>query len=277
MARINRDKKSSSSKRGKKKSGNLLAVVIMSTVAVLFGLIIYTFVTVSSEIIPRDKETLCRIDGQYNKHIILLDVTGVYSLIQHKTIRQAIENNVADLAVDEQLQLHFITSSVSDVVQPLMKVCNPGQGEDVDAFFGNANMIKKKWEQKLFRPLNEILTEFDSANTVAAKSPIFETIQMINNQSIKRSEEGTKTRFTIISDFIQHSDDYSFFKNNIENFWRSNYQHKVYTELKDVEMQLLFVRRDGREKYLGKIYLDFWKEYFTKSGSEKVIIKRIEG
>jgi hypothetical protein len=277
MARINRDKKGSSSKRAKKKSGNLLAVVIMSTVAVLFGLIIYTFVTVSSEIIPRDKETLCRIDGQYNKHIILLDVTGVYSLIQHKTIRQAIENNVADLAVDEQLQLHFITSSVSDVVQPLMKVCNPGQGEDVDAFFGNANMIKKKWEEKLFRPLNEILTEFDSANTVAAKSPIFETIQMINNQSIKRSEEGTKTRFTIISDFIQHSDDYSFFKNNIENFWRSNYQHKVYTELKDVEMQLLFVRRDGREKYLGKMYLDFWKEYFTKSGSEKVIIKRIEG
>ena len=277
MARINRDKRKPDNKRGKKKNGNSLAIIILSIVAVLFGLIIYTYVSVSSEVIPRDKETLCRIDGKFNKHIILLDVTGAYSLIQHKTIRQAIENNVADLAVDEQLQLHFITSSVSDVVQPLMKVCNPGQGEDVDAFFGNANMIKKKWEDKLYRPLNDILTEFDSANTVAPKSPIFETIQMINNQSIKRSEEGTKVRFTIISDFIQHSDDYSFFRNNIKNFWNSNYQHKVYTELKDVDIELLFVRRNGREKYLGKVYLDFWKEYFTKSGSKSVEIKRIEG
>lgn len=277
MARINRDKRQSDNKRGKKKSGNLLAIIILSVVAGLIGLIVYTFVTVSSEIIPRDKETLCRIDGKFNKHIILLDVTGAYSLIQHKTIRQAIENKVADLAIDEQLQLHFITSSVSDVVDPLMEVCNPGQGENVDAFFGNPNMIKKKWEDKLYRPLNEILTEFDSANTVAPKSPIFETIQMINNQSIKRSEEGTEVRFTIISDFIQHSDDYSFFRNNIKNFWNSNYQHKVYTELKDVDIELLFVRRNGREKYLGKVYLDFWKEYFTKSGSKSVEIKRIEG
>jgi len=277
MARLNRDKKKYESKRGKKESGNLLAIIIISVVVALIGLIVYTYIAVSSEIIPRDKETLCRIDGKYNKHIILLDVTGSYSLIQHKTIRQAIENTVEDLAVDEQLQLHFITSSVSDVVQPLMKVCNPGQGEDVDALFGNANMIKKKWEDKLFGPLNDILTEFDSANTVAPKSPIFETIQMINNQSIKGSEEGTKTRFTIISDFIQHSDDYSFFKNNVKNFWKSNYQHKVYTELKNVDMELLFVRRNGRENYLGKTYLDFWKEYFTKSGSENVVIKRIEG
>lgn len=276
MADRLKDRKTNT-KRTKKSSGNVLGISIIAVVAVLFIGIMYTYVSVSSDIIPRDKDTLCRTDGKFNKHIILLDITGKYSLIQHKTIRQAIEKEVENLGFDEQLQLFFITNDVKSAVEPLMKVCNPGQGEGVDEFFGNPKMIKKKWEDKLYKPVNEILTEFDTNSKTAKKSPIFETIQMINNQSIKTSKEGTKTRFTIISDFIQNSDEYSFFRNKVDRFWRSNYQHKVYTEFKNVDVQLLFVRRNGREEYLSSKYLDFWKEYFIKSGSENVIVKRIEG
>ena len=277
MAKITRNRQSSDTKRVKKSSGNLLAISIISVVAILFIGIMYTYVSVSSEQVPRDKDTLCRTDGKFDKHIILLDITGKYSLIQHKTIRQAIEKEVEKLALDEQLQLYFITNDVKSAVEPLMEVCNPGQGEGVDELFGNPKMIKKKWEDKLYKPVNKILTDFDTNKKTAERSPIFETIQMINNQSIKTSEEGSKTRFTIISDFIQNSDDYSFFRNKIDRFWKSNYQHKVYTEFKNVDVQLLFVRRNGREEYLDKKYLDFWKEYFMKSGSTNVVVKRVEG
>lgn len=272
-----RDRQSADTKRVKKSNGNMLAIIIIAVVAVLFIGIMYTYVSVSSKQIPRDKDTLCRTDGKFDKHIILLDITGRYSLIQHKTIRQAIENEVNNLALDEQLQLYFITNDVKSGVKPLMEVCNPGKGENVDEFFGNPKMIKKKWEDKLYNPLNKILTEFDTNHKTADRSPIFETIQMINNQSIKQSVDGTKKRFTIISDFIQHTDEYSFLRNKIDRFWRSNYQHKIYTEFNDVDIQLLFVRRNGREEYLDKKYLDFWKKYFTESGSKNVTIKRIEG
>ena len=100
---------------------------------------------------------------------------------------------------------------------------------------------------------------------------------MINNLSLKESKEGTKTRFTIMSDFIQHSDDYSFFRNKIENFWTSNYRQKIYTKFDNVDVNLLFIRRNGREEYLNDRYLDFWKKFFTESGSKKVTIERIEG
>ena len=277
MAGINNNRKKSETKRGKKNNGNLAGILIISTVVVLVIGIIYAFVSVSSEQIQRNKDNLCRVDGNYNKHVIVLDITGRYSLIQHKTIRQAIENEVEDLALDEQLQLYFITDSVVAGTKPLMEVCNPGQGENVDGLTGNKKLIKKKWEDKLYKPLNKILSDFDANPTVAAKSPIFETIQMINNASIKNTKEGTKTRFTIMSDFIQHSDDYSFFRNKVENFWKSNYRQKIYTKFDNVDVNLMFIRRNGREEYLADRYLDFWKKFFSDSGSEKVTIERIEG
>ncbi len=277
MSRITDNRKKSETKRGKKNSGNLAGILIISVIAALFIAIVYTFISVSSEQIERNKETLCRVDGNFDKHIIVLDVTGRYSLIQHKTIRQAIEKEVDGLAIDEQLQLYFITDSVVAGVKPLMEVCNPGQGENVDSFTGNKKLVKKKWEDKLYKPLNKILTDFDANPTVASKSPIFETIQMINNLSIKNAKKGTKTRFTIMSDFIQHSDDYSFFRNKIENFWKSNYRQKIYTKFDNVDVDLLFIRRNGREEYLAPKYLDFWKKFFIESGSKNVTIKRIEG
>ena len=277
MAKINNNRKKSDTKRGKKDTGNLAAILIISAVAVLFIGIIYTFVSVSSEQIERNKDNLCRVDGNYNKHVIVLDITGRYSLIQHKTIRQAIENEVEGLELDEQLQLYFITDSVVAGVKPLMEVCNPGKGENIDGLTGNKKMAKRKWEEKLYKPLNKILSDFDANPTIAAKSPIFETIQMINNLSLKKSKEGTKTRFTIMSDFIQHSDDYSFFRNKIENFWRSSYRQKIYTKFNDADVKLMFIRRNGREEYLEDRYLDFWKKFFTESGSKNVTIERIEG
>ena len=277
MAKIIKNRKKSDTKRAKKKTGNLSGIIIISVIFMLVIGIIYTYISVSSEQIVRNKDNLCRVDGNYNKHIILLDITGRYSLIQYKTIRQAIEKEVENLELEEQLQLYFITSSVTSGVKPLMEVCNPGKGENVDDFIGNKKMIERKWEDKLYKPLNKILTDFDTNQKTAKKSPIFETIQMINNLSIKKSIEGTKTRLTIISDFIQHSDDYSFFRNKIKNFWTSGYRQKIYTKFNNADIKLMFVRRNGREEYLNSKYLNFWKKYFIDSGSKNVTIKRIEG
>ena len=203
----------------------------ISLIILLFSSIIYSFISVSSNQVKRNKDNLCRVDGQYNKHVVVLDITGRYSLMQHKTIRAAVEDIVKNLELDEQLQLYFITDNVVSAVKPLMEVCNPGKGENVDGFVGNKKLVLQKWEDKLYKPLNKILSDFDANPTIAAKSPIFETIQMINNLSLKESKEGTKTRFTIMSDFIQHSDEYSFFRNKIENFWTANYRQKYIQNL----------------------------------------------
>ena len=45
----------------------------------------------------------------------------------------------------------------------------------------------------------------------------------------------------------------------------------------NVDVNLMFIRRNGREEYLEDRYLDFWKKFFTESGSKKVTIERIEG
>jgi flagellar basal body-associated protein FliL len=277
MSRI-RDRKKSDTKREKKSTGKLAGIIIISVVLILVTSIIYSFVSVSSGQIKRNKDNLCRVDGQYNKHVVVLDITGRYSLIQHKTIRSSIEDIVKNLKLDEQLQLYFITDNVTSAVKPLMEVCNPGKGENIDGLVGNKKLIIQKWKNKLYEPLNKILSDFDATEQITNSSPIFETIQMINNLSLKKSKVDTKIRFTVISDFIQHSKEYSFLRNNkIEKFWTSNYYQKIYTTFKDVDISLLFIRRDGYEKYINKKYLDFWKKYFIKSGSKNVIIGRLEG
>jgi flagellar basal body-associated protein FliL len=276
MSRIS-DRKKSVTKRGKKSTGNLAGILIISVVVILVASIIYSFVFVSSNQVKRNKDNLCRVDGQYNKHVVVLDITGKYSLLQHKTIRSSIENIVKNLELEEQLQFYFITDNVATVVKPLMEVCNPGKGENINGLVGNKKLVIQKWENKLYKPLNKILSDFDENQQTTNSSPIFETIQMINNLSLKKSKDDTKIRFTIMSDFIQHSADYSFLRNKIENFWTSNYYKKVYTTFKDVDISLLFIRRNGREEYLNKKYLDFWKKYFIKLGSKNVTIERLEG
>jgi hypothetical protein len=271
------ERKKSVTKRVKKSQGNLAGVLIISVVVILVASIIYSFVSVSIKQVKRNKDNLCRVDGQYNKHVVVLDITGKYSLLQHKTIRSSVEDIVKNLELDEQLQLYFITDNVATVVKPLMEVCNPGKGENIDSLVGNKKLIIQKWKDKLYKPLNRILSDFDKNHQTTSSSPIFETIQMINNLSLKKSKKDTKIRFTIMSDFIQHSADYSFLRNKIENFWNSNYYQKVYTTFKDIDISLLFIRRNGREEYLNKKYLDFWKKYFIELGSKNVTIERLEG
>jgi hypothetical protein len=270
-------RKKSVTKRGKKSTGNLAGILIILVVIGLIASIIYSFVSVSSNQVKRNKENLCRVDGQYNRHVVVLDITGRFSLLQHKTIRSHIEGIVKDLEVEEQLQFYFITDNPATVIKPLLEVCNPGKGENVDGFVGNKKLVLQKWEDKLYKPLNKILLDFDENQKTTKSSPIFETIQMINNLSLKKSKKGTKIKFTIMSDFIQHSDDYSFLRNKVENFWASKYYQKVYTTFKDVDVSLVFIRRNGREEYLNKRYSDFWKRYFTELGSTNVTIGRIEG
>ncbi|VAY87081.1 hypothetical protein MNB_ARC-1_660 [hydrothermal vent metagenome] len=264
-------------KSPKKKNGDLLGILIISVIVMLIGITMYAFVSVSSKQIPRDKKTLCRIDGKYDKQIILLDITGKYNLVQHKTIRQAIENQVKTLKKDEQLQLYFITNDIRSGLEPLLSVCNPGTGEDVSGIFANPKMIKQKWENKLYKPIEKLLNNFDKESLEAKSSPIFETIQLINNSMLKGAKEGTTQTMTIISDFIQHSEDYSFLRNKLQNFSTSNYKLRVKTSFDNIKVNLLFIRRNGREEYLSKKYLNFWKDYFLKSGSSDIKIKILEG
>ena len=143
MFRIS-DRKKSVTKRGKKSTGNLAGILIISVVVILVASIIYSFVFVSSNQVKRNKDNLCRVDGQYNKHVVVLDITGKYSLLQHKTIRSSIENIVKNLELEEQLQFYFITDNVATVVKPLMEVCNPGKGENINGLVGNKKVSNSK-------------------------------------------------------------------------------------------------------------------------------------
>jgi flagellar basal body-associated protein FliL len=59
------DRKKSVTKRVKKSKGNLAGILIISVVIILIVSIIYSFVSVSSNQIKRNKDNLCRVDGQY--------------------------------------------------------------------------------------------------------------------------------------------------------------------------------------------------------------------
>ena len=79
------------------------------------------------------------------------------------------EGIVKDLEVEEQLQFYFITDNPATVIKPLLEVCNPGKGENVDGFVGNKKLVLQKWEDKLYKPLNKILLDFDKLEKVSKR------------------------------------------------------------------------------------------------------------
>jgi hypothetical protein len=100
-------------------------------------------------------------------------------------------------------------------------------------------------------------------------------IQWINVKEFKNSDFSLN-KLTIISDMIQNSPEYSFFKNKIDTYKNSDYYLKYKTNMQNFEVQIMLTRRDKMSKYQSNEYLDFWLKYFELQNAIIKEIKRID-
>ena len=222
-----------------------------------------------------DKVTLCEKNVSYGKHIILLDITDKYNFIQINDIRMNIEGIIKNLEKGKQVKVYFLNDKVTQDDIPAIEICNPGNGKLDSYIHSNPRHLEKQWNEKFYKPLSNTLTIIEKDN-IFTYSPIIEMIQWINVKEFKNSDFSLN-KLTIISDMIQNSPEYSFFKNKIDTYKNSDYYLKYKTNMQNFEVQIMLTRRDIMSKYQSNEYLDFWLKYFELQNAIIKEIKRIDG
>ena len=265
-------------RRSKKEKSDKLGYVLITVVVLILGSI-GVFIAMNRGV-EVDKTTMCRLDGNFDRQIVVLDMTDNYNAIQVQQIKHIIENIVNNLAVSEQLQLFFIDSTMPSEMKPALSLCNPGDGAGKSEIYSNPKLFKQRWEKRFHTPLSVKMQALNGEYT-STTSPIIETIQAVNNIAIPYvREEGRRYKITIISDMIQNSESLSFFKtgaSSLAHFVDSPAYVKTRTDLDGVDLDIVIVRRDKYEGLQSREYIDFWVELFSSMNANVENIKATDG
>jgi len=261
----------------KNKSDKIGYLLITVVVSIIVGIGIFIAMSRSVEL---DKNSMCRVDDKFDRHIVILDMSDNYNSIQVQQIKHVIRNIVDNLAVSEQLQLFFINSTIPSDLQAEFALCNPGDGAGKSEIYSNPKLFKKRWDKKFYGPLKKKMLAL-SGDYTSDHSPILETIQAVNNIALPYIREGeTHYKITIISDMIQNSENLSFFKTRLSSlghFVDSPGYVKSRTDLENIDIDIVIVRRDKYENLQSRDYIDFWVEVLSSMNANVENIKLTDG
>jgi len=265
-------------KRSKKAKNDKLGYIIIGVVVSLL-IAIAVFIAFNRGV-EHDKETMCRVDGNFDTHVMILDMSDNYNAVQVQQIKHVINDVVEHLSMDEQLQLYFINNTLPSDMKAELILCNPGDGAGKSEIYSNPKLFKKRWQQRFYKPLMSKIKSI-SGDYTSDHSPILETIQIVNNLALPYVKDDNHTyKITIISDLIQNSENLSFFKTkraSLEHFVDSPPYVKIRTDLEGVDIDLVIVRRDHLESLQSKSYVNFWVNVLSSMSANIETIKMTDG
>jgi hypothetical protein len=141
--------------------------------------------------------------------------------------------------------------------------------------------MKRRWQEGYRRPLEEAI---DAATRQPGipESPLMELIQSAAVTGFPGHADRAPRRLIIVSDFLQHTKDYSHYGSappRFEDFERGALARKVHPDLAGFDVRLLYLRRDGQERVQTAAHVEFWKRFFIWAGvgAGQLQIVRIEG
>ena len=136
---------------------------------------------------------------------------------------------------------------------------------------------RENWENNFSEIINPVIDKM-MKRTTSPTSPIFEMINAVSINSFKHSKSKDIHKLIIFSDFMHHTNEYSFYDKsniNIEKFKQTSYFKQIYTSLrKNVDVDLYCYKRFDNSQ-CGTEIVTFWNKYFQEIDSNKLDFHRI--
>ena len=262
--------------KGPKKNGfskgDYLGVSIAAIVISLVVLVSYWNYQKRSSLIELDQVTYCPIDGPYAKTVLLIDLTDEISFIQEEKLKKYIKtlsdsSNDGYLPQYDMLAVYLLSDGDSDSLpQPIVEVCNPGDGSGLRELDGAPILAKKTFVKMFSEPISAAIGGILPVGA-SKTSPIIEAIRGISVSTFDgTAEPGHENRLVVISDMIQNSAELSFFKNG-QSVDREQLK-SLGADLAGVPIiDIKVLDRKNSKKLQGKQLVEFWSQYFRASGS----------
>lgn len=222
-----------------------------------------------------DKDTLCPKSGPVSTTVVLIDVSDPLTPLAQEDVKNEISAAAGEVPKFGLLELRLLDPG-SEGGKVLFSRCNPGDGRELSQLIANPDLERKRFEQDFSRPLQALLSSAVQSEP-AETSPIMETIQWIAVKSRSPGGQGL-SRLFVVSDMIQHSDEYSLYKGDpsFERFRRSPAYQRLRTDLKGAEAVVFFIHR-AKAGVMDNDLVQFWERWFADNDGSLVRIRKIEG
>ncbi len=229
---------------------------------------------------PIDYATGCPKDGNYSAiFAVLLDTTDPLSPVQQAIVEKKLDEFAEKVPRYGKLEVFSVRPSSDRLIEPLLKVCNPGRASDTNQWTGNPRLDEKRWHEKFMDPLDKSLKVALSGSVSAKQSPIMEEVQEVSVQAFFETPQKTSKRLAIVSDMLQNSVVLNQYRRpeSFEEFEHQRSFVKVRPELNDVGVTILYVRRSSEFNRQGERHVEFWQSFFAASGARIEEVMSVSG
>ncbi len=213
-----------------------------------------------------DEDTSCRMDRQDPAHtIILIDQSDPFSENDLAWVDELIDAEARALPRFGRLSVILPNSDAPFDPQTLYGQCSPGSVEDANPILQNPRMIDDTWREHFYKPLTAQVAETLQTKQQPS-SPLFEALYAVGDRADFQSNRKNR-RLVIVSDLMQHSDAFSFYKEgaDLEAFAESDLADQI-PELEGIEVTARIVPRQNYDLPLGDVKA-FWRSYFADTGA----------
>jgi hypothetical protein len=220
-----------------------------------------------------DKETLCELDIVSNTTVILFDKTGGFSANQQRIVSRAITTEVDKLVVGDRLTIYEIDDKeYMGLSKPIFDSCRPKDSSETNELYENKQMIAKTFNVHFLDKLKAITATLDDTES-AISSPIIESLNDIS--ALYNLEVSLKLkRLIIVSDLLQHSGNFSFYKTNIKEIDKDKLS--LMPDLFGTDIQVFWLQRSNREqKIQNSGPLQWWEQVFETSGVNDFSVMKV--
>ena len=237
------------------------AVTAAAVVVAIGGVILVQSVLGMEEV----DERLCpKTSGPVAGLAVLLDLTDTLEPVQYQRLRGVLGKRIADARQKTLIAVGAVRAAARERGADFAR-CKPLEGEEANKYYQNPGMIEERYRKEFLEPFEAIVSAM-LESPAADRSPIMESLQALLVSSPGFVDASWPRRVIIVSDLIQNSEAFSFYRgDNWQRFIRSQDAKRLAGRLQDVEVEICRIPRPGAKVDIAQVD-DFWVRYFNRAG-----------
>lgn len=259
-------------------SKNTQAGIILVVALVLLGGFLATYFMAKKDA-SHISQDFCRNDTLPEMTAVVIDHTDKISTVQKASLERRLWDVSNNLEKNGAIQFFSVEKVGDRVLEPGVSLCNPGSEKEVNEWSGNKRLARKHYEEKFASILKEKLEGILTAPT-AETSPVMEAVQSVVVTSfIGESNNAKKKKLVLVSDLLEHTDAFSFYKGipDFDVYRKGSHWPSVKADMSGIDVEIFYLNRPGAERIQTPQLKLFWQMYFLEQGAGSVKFVPIEG
>ena len=216
-----------------------------------------------------DPYTQCTKSSPVASYAILLDLTDPLTPLQHKSIKSKLRKDILMLQEGTRVTFGVVSTNPNESGKHF-KQCKPQSPENASSLYQNPALIDARFRERFLEPMDQKLEDLLEQES-APSSPIMESIQSLVVDAFHDLSDDTAKQIVIVSDLLQHSDVFSFYKGHSwKDLQNSPHYVRMGSNLTGVEVSIIQLPRPSHSGLQNTNMYNFWSRYFNEQGAISV-------